>query len=474
LPCELILTDHAAPLYCEKLARIIPGKRAVVFGKWQNQDIVAKLFYGSSKAKLQAERDAAGSEILSSSQVPTPKLYCQTTVKNRNIHVLIFERIKNAISLDDLWQNKNNTDELLPFLDTTIIELATQHVLGILQKDLHLKNFVFSGEKIYSIDGGSIQKFPGPLPKKESLNHLALFFSQLGLGTQELQQRLFDIYVKLRGWIVKPQDIDQLNKMIYQYNRKRLADYRKKIWRNCSAFKKVTTILSNIIYDKNYQTNHFLNILKHPKQCFANQATILKAGRSSTVAKVVIDGKTFIIKRYNIKNIWHFLRRFFRPTRAAHSWHVANQLWLMGVATAKPIATIEKRFLGIRATSYFIMKPLEGMHLGEYFADFNEQDPRFLQMAQRVVSLFNHLLHLKLSHGDLKTTNIIVHNEQPWLIDLDGVKKHMTQFSLKRAFKKDLKRFMRNWENQPSIHRMFSELYTHFDNLTRCENKYFF
>src|SRR5205085_2272884 len=121
-------------------------------------------------------------------------------------------------------------------LHAMTIELATQHVIGVLQNDLHLKNYLVSGRKIYTLDSASMEFDDKPLNKKVSLTNLALFFAQLGVGTDELRQKLFHVYTKSRGWIIKEADVDHLMQSLKNWNQLRKQRYEKKIFRNCTTF----------------------------------------------------------------------------------------------------------------------------------------------------------------------------------------------------------------------------------------------
>lgn len=458
-PFQLMLADSETPLICTEIIRIVPKKRLVAFGKWNNQAVVAKLFYErGKKSALHCQRDAKGVAALIEANVPTPALKCRSHADKKRVHVLLFEKISPSFSLEEIWQGKVCLNELLPLLRGVIHELATQHVLGILQRDLHLKNFLVSQKKIYTLDGGSIEKFDMPLDKKASLDNLGLFFAQLGVGTEKLRQELFQYYVQLRSWLVKKSDITTLHTAINKTNQQRWQHFQKKIFRNCTAFKKITQFSRSIMVDRTALSPEFLNLLNHPEQAFTEKSTTLKAGRSSSVVKIKIQHQTFVVKRYNVKNSWHWLRRCLRPTRAAVAWRLAQRLRLFGVATPKPIAYIENHLLGLRGKSYLIMEAIEGVHLGDYFTSFDASQAHFSKTAEQVVKLFQHLAELFITHGDLKMTNILIGGSGPFLIDLDGMIEHTSRTPFKRALKKDLRRFLKNWQYQPSIHALFDNI----------------
>jgi tRNA A-37 threonylcarbamoyl transferase component Bud32 len=456
-PFQIVLKDHADVLYCQDIVRVVPGKRTVAFGTWGGKDVVAKLFYEPRNAVRHARRDAQGIKALFAAGVLTPLLHFQGKSKDQRVQVLIFEKI-TGLNLDYIWQKNQDEPDIIPVMQAVTLELATQHVLGILQHDLHFKNYVLREKKLYSIDGGDVQIFDGPLSKKDSLDNLALFFSQLGMGREKLQQSLFQVYAKSRGWIIKKQDLQLLETSLNKWTNKRLENYSKKIMRDCSAFSCQQNARNLIIYDREFESQEFLTCLKNLDLMIASPAaTVLKSGRSATVVKLSIDNRPFIIKRYNMKSAMHWLRRCLRPSRAVKSWRLGQRLTLLGIATAKPVAFVETRLLGLRGKSYLLMEYVEGEHSGEYFAASVRDTDAAATTASKIISLLENLAKLHLTHGDLKMTNILFEKQSPILIDLDGMQEHHSLWRFKLAFHQEIKRFMKNWRDRPTIYALFEQ-----------------
>ena len=458
--------------HAEKVVRIIPKRRMVAFGQWQGQPTVAKLFFDKKRAKRHMEKELAGVSALQKSHIPSPELLGEFMTEDCSCRVLLFKQIA-ATSLDVLWQNKRHISEILLILHAVMVELATQHVMGVLQRDLHLKNFLIelledpfdSHEatqervRVYTLDGGQIEMFPALLAKKESMSSVALFLSQLGAGMESYQQLLFRYYAKQRGWIIKRSDIIELFKLIGNWGAERWQRYERKIWRDSTDFAKISRWTATTVFDRKYTGPDFIRLLSHPDMAFTGaHALILKAGRSCTVAKVTLDGREFVVKRYNIKGFFHWLRRALRPTRAASCWRLAQKLKLFQVPTAQPAAYIENRCLGLRGKSYFIMEHVHAYHMGQYL-DAHSNNPEILgAVTARVTTLLKNLLKLNVTHGDLKMTNILIDaDDQPLLIDLDGMREHDSHASLRKTWRKEAQRFLRNFSGQASLREGFMQ-----------------
>lgn len=431
----------------EQVLRIIPKKRIVAKGCWEGKTVIAKIFL-SKNAKKHAENDCKGIAALTKKKVPTPSLLYSDTVEN--IAILLFEYIPQSKDLDVALLA---ADDKLILLKSVITEIATQHVLGILQKDLHFGNFLIQEEdekiNIFTLDGAQIQSCGDRLDKKISMKNIALFLSQLGVGQSDLQETLFRFYATLRGWLLQSSDIPHLHALIDEVNQDRWKNFSQKINRNSTAFVKLRQGKYHGMCKRDRQKLEFLAFLKNPDAIFQlTSSCILKAGNSATVIKAELDGEYVVIKRYNIKNIWHYLRRCLRPTRAACCWRIAQKLELFHVATACPIAFIEKKSFGLRGASYYVTEYVEGENAKNYFHKKQSAD-NIAAMLKMIKQLFCKIKILNISHGDLKITNIVIdRDKKPVIIDLDGAIEHDSLSTLHSTWKKQLRRFERNFSSQ--------------------------
>ncbi len=103
-----------------------------------------------------------------------------------------------------------------------------------------------------------------------------------------------------------------------------------------------------------------------------DQGHLYKTGGTASVAKVEVNGRPLVIKRYNIKSFAHWLTRFWRPSRAWHSWREGNRLAFLGIATPKPLAVLEKRCFWLRSRAYLVTEFLPGPDIIERFAPYVE------------------------------------------------------------------------------------------------------
>jgi len=214
-----------------------------------------------------------------------------------------------------------------------------------------------------------------------------------------------------------------------------------------------------IICAKNSLSDEMKQCL-HDPDLFINKGVFLKDGNSSTVTLVKINDKKFVIKRYNIKSKMHALSRAFRPSRASVSWECAHMLVDYDVSTAIPIALIENRFGILRSKSFLITEFKEGECCFDYFNSEQCSNDDKKKAARSIIFILKKLESLKITHGDLKSSNILVdNNSTASLIDLDSMKQHKNNVSLIKAQAKDKKRFFLNWEKDVVTRKLLLDIY---------------
>ena len=213
-----------------------------------------------------------------------------------------------------------------------------------------------------------------------------------------------------------------------------------------------------LVCSRKYYTPEMASFLSDPDKFLDDSSTrFFKRGRTSTVAMVVINDRPLVVKRYNIKGILHGIRRAFMITRAEHSWRNAMRLKEIGIKTPEPVGFVEKRFGLLRSTAYFINEFVEGPRAVDFFR--KEAPKEKARVAAEIVEIFNKLKSFKISHGDMKATNILITNGRPSLVDLDAMRIHSINTLFKRAYRKDILRFFKNWRNIPQAKSLFEEIF---------------
>ncbi len=435
-----------------EVVRYLSKRRCVCRAVWQEkQPVYAKLYFGVN-AEHYAARDVAGVSYLQDAKIATPNILYQGRTLNPNCHAVVFEAIEPADNAENVWSGLNDKKRF-ELAKRLVQVVAEHHAADLVQTDLYLKNFLVSGDKIYTIDGDGIRQLSA-LSRQKALANLSVLFSKFDvlLLAQHLPA-LLNIYAESRVWD-EPPNLVQMKVSINSARRKATYAYAdKKVFRQCTGV--------NIIKNANVWTairsvysDSIIPITPTQADDYCLPDNILKSGNTCTVVLAKIDELSIVIKRYNIKNFWHRLGRALRKTRASVSWANAHRLQLLDIATANPIALIEARQFGFRGKAYFIAEYIDAPDIRTFFKQTSDKTLR-AQAIKALAQLFYRLYCLNIAHGDMKASNIKMLGTQPFLIDLDSMRQYRYAYFASKAHGRDLRRFMQNWKDEPSLYNGF-------------------
>ena len=447
LPINLALSDAAGPaeLQLLTLLRVLPGQRYVGAGIWRGRVVLAKLLVGP-KAARHFQRELAGARLLAEQGMTTPLLLADG-LQNGEGGWLLFEYLEHAHSLGEAWAEVESlpvlAQEQHAVLGDALSAIARLHSKGLWQEDLHLDNLLRHNGQLYLIDGAGIcaEQVGKPLSRTRVLENLGVFFAQLPKTLEPFTEELLVHYLLSNGEHGLP--MEALQKQIDKVRVWRLKDFLSKVGRDCSLFS-VKDSAFGLRAIRREEEAAMTPVLAQADQLL-DHGHLYKTGGAASVGRVDVAGRSLVIKRYNIKSFAHWLKRFWRPSRAWHSWREGNRLAFLGIATPKPLALLEQRFFWLRRKAYLVTEFLPGPDIIERFAPYVATGNAPEVELQALDQLFGQLLRERISHGDLKGHNVFWHQDRWTLIDLDAMCQHTSAASFAKAFERDRARFMRNW-----------------------------
>ncbi|AVB24136.1 serine/threonine protein kinase [Pseudomonas syringae pv. syringae] len=459
LPMSLTLADAAgsAELQLLTLLRVLPGQRYVGAGVWRGRTVLAKLLVGD-KAARHFQRELVGVRLLAEQGLTTPLLLADG-LQDGEGGWLLFEFLEQAPSLGDAWNAVQHlpplADEQQAVLGEALSAIARQHAKGLWQEDLHLDNLLRHSGQLYLIDGAGIraEQAGTPLSRQKVLENLGVFFAQLPRTFEPFTEELLVHYLLSNAEHGLP--MEALQKQIDKVRSWRLKDFMSKTVRDCSLFS-VEDSASVFRAIRREEESAMLPVLSQA-DALLDQGHLYKTGGAASVGRVEVSGRPLVIKRYNIKNFSHWLKRFWRPSRAWHSWREGNRLMFLGIATPKPLAVQEKRFLGLRSKAWLVTEFIDGPDIIERFAPYVESGDAPEVELQALDRLFAQLIQARISHGDFKGHNLFWHVDRWAMIDLDAMQQHSSQSSFAAAYARDRARFMRNWPAHSALHQLLEQ-----------------
>lgn len=450
--CEVVINGTIAlpdgsRLVDLQVHRVLPGRRWVFSASWQGQPVFAKLFIGKQAHKY-AARDASGAKAMERAGLNTPGLLWQGHLQDPQTEILIYAAIPQAENVEQRYEACDDDEQRLALIQRVVQMLAQQHAADLVQTDLHLKNFMVASDIIWAIDGDGIRK--KKLSRLACYRQLARLISKLSIFDQlAWTGKLLAAYQQQRQWSEKV-PASQILAWAKKYKAEDVREYvERKIFRNCTDVAWQET--STFVLARN--ASAVLPVLTPALLEAAMQnGEVLKPGNSSTVVRTHLAQWDAVIKRYNIKHIWHALSRCWRPSRAAISWSNAHRLQYYGFLTPTPLAMLEKRTWGLRREAYFISEASLSPDAIQFFNTVNDKSLRQEAMRQLALTCYQFYL-LKIGHGDLKATNLQVNAQGKIIImDLDSMQQYRCARRALRAHAKDIRRLLQNWKHDTYLY----------------------
>ena len=422
--------DNGGRLTVLQSLRVLPGRRIAGVAELDGIRVFAKLFVATEGAERHWQRELDGKSAMAARRIATPGTIAAGRLAAGG-HYLITGYLADAHPLA--------ATDPPTLLAKAFAVFGGLHAGRLVHDDAHLGNFLLDGASVQVIDGDAVREATSD---DELRQNLALLLAQLPAEVEAaLRDRLLAAYrAENPGLALDPA---QLATHTDDTRRRRLDDYLRKCVRDCSRIR-VERGGGRFVAMVREEADFLRPVVADPDRWLASGSS-LKSGNTATLAMIEHQGRRLVIKRYNIKGPVHALSRCWRPSRAWHSWLAGHRLRFLGIATPRPLALIEQRFGPLRGRAWLIVEHCAGASLA--------QRPPAIGHLAPVRELFARLGAARLGHGDMKASNLLWEDDRICLIDLDAMRQHRDGAGFRRARRKDRKRFLRNWRNDPELTR---------------------
>ena len=451
LPFRVHLAD-GRQLCMRRLLRVLPGKRLVGEAEFDGRRVLAKLFVGR-RSRKHWRQELGGLEALRAAAVPTPEMVVAMAMAGGG-YALLTVFLDPAESLAESWARvaglPAGDGEALAVLAPALSMLRRLHSAGLVQDDLHLGNFLRHDGRLLVIDGDAVRVLSRgqALAPAQACANLAVLLAQLPPAWDAQLEVLLPAYGAGR----QTPEHNLLRQHIARVRAWRVGDFLAKTVRECTLFA-VEHTATRFTAVRRPDAAQLASLLVAPDEAIRH-GRVLKDGGTCTVARSAVNERQLVIKRYNLKGLRHALGRLWRPSRAWHSWRAAHRLLFFGIPTPAPLALIEERIGPLRRRAWLVSEYCPGPNLLNHLPA--DRAPAG-EVARALCSLFESLCQQRISHGDLKATNLPWDGERVLLIDLDTVVQHRSAAAHARAWRRDRARLLRNWPPGCGLQRWLDE-----------------
>lgn len=228
--------------------------------------------------------------------------------------------------------------------------------------------------------------------------------------------------------------------------------------------------------------DHFIRNNGDPGELFLGESRPLKSSVSARTAIVEIklsdqfNGNNQVFaKEFHYKNFFHSFKPLFRKHRVQILWRNSWYLVQREVNVPTPTGYLFRQVGLSCRNAYFFSEALKGCKdLGTLARNLEELEKRLDQggLIETLAMMVASLHDSRMLHGDLKWSNIMVHQKEnkTWIIDLDAAKICRVNPGPTR-FARDVARFVLNCQEvgiHESIIERFLDTYASYRKLTRA------
>ena len=425
---------------CLSRIRSVPKKRDVYDGVYEGKCVIVKVFRDAFKSSIHCRKEWKGLQELGRRGIRSPEALMLGRCDDGS-RLVVIEKITDSEVVFDYFGSLDEVDEKVKILKMVCVELADQHKQGVFQQDLHLGNFLLKDDKLFTIDPSEIRFISGELQMRRSLKQLAGILCNVSDEDGDAIRILCEEYFLRRGYGRCDRFIKRIMKYRASIKEKVIKSSLKKSLRTSKRTLKIRNRKVRAVFMRDFPGDSDPYELACSLDGMMDAGEVLKRGNTCYVSRVHWGGKDVVIKRYNNKGIFHSIRHTIKGSRARKNWLYSQYLQMIDVANPAVLAYVEFCYLGIIRTSYVINQFVDGSSIQEYLTNSELSHKDKNAIIKRTEKLLSRLIQYRLTHGDMKPSNILICDDQPVLIDLDSMQLHRFSFALKFCSKRMLRKF---------------------------------
>jgi tRNA A-37 threonylcarbamoyl transferase component Bud32 len=430
---------RAERLTCIALLRAVPGTRYVYDAMWNDRQVVVKVFCRRLNARRHLRREWRGWKRLEMRQLNAPKpLFCGRTSGG---WAAVTEKIENAHNASALWDQCGTIEQKTDLLCRISGELARLHRQGAVQTDMHLGNFLVRDDEVFVLDPAMMRFRSGEVGRSRAIGQLARLVSILNEEETAVADDIVAAYARARGWSWQRQDLSRLRAMRRRRRSRAIERGLRKFLRNNRRHQVIRGGGWRGIAERVFFEAAGIDALSSQLDDAMQAGQICKDGRTSFVARTDLGGVDVVVKRYNHKGWIHSLRHTIKRSRARRSWVNGHRLCLLGISTPRPLAYVERWKGPLVWCSYIVTEYVAGGRVSDLLRDKKIGAKERRERITEVEDLLRRLGDLRISHGDVKHSNILIGRDGPVLTDLDAITVHRWRWTSEVRHRKDMDRF---------------------------------
>ncbi|MHC4126426.1 MAG: hypothetical protein ACYSRR_08255, partial [Planctomycetota bacterium] len=299
-PFQLSIANHLSDykeesLTCTALLRAIVGRRQIYDAMWGDKGVIVKVFLDRISAKRHLKREWRGMKLLQERGLNSPEPLFYGRTKDGHL-AMVMEKIADSLTALEVVVRMKSETEKLDMLVRICKELAKQHKKGVLQKDLHLGNFIISGNKVFALDAGQMRFLRREADRKRSISQLAILACFLQDSETKSISKLCREYANSRGWKFNESNEDSFKRQLIAQRKRGVRRGLKKCLRTSKRHLRIKADDYSAVFDKSFcegaEPADFIKRI----DALMNEGEIFKRGNTCYVSRIKWHDKDVVVK----------------------------------------------------------------------------------------------------------------------------------------------------------------------------------
>jgi tRNA A-37 threonylcarbamoyl transferase component Bud32 len=296
---------------------------------------------------------------------------------------------------------------------------------------------MIANDKVFALDAGQMRFLRCEANRKRSISQLVMLACFLQDSETESISKLCREYASRRGWEFSKSNENTFKRQLAAQRKRGVRRGLKKCLRTSKRHLQIKADGYSAVFDKGFCEGAEPADLIKRIDVFMDEGEIFKRGNTCYVSRIEWHDKDAVVKRYNHKGFVHSLRHTIKRSRARRGWLNGHRLGMLNIATPRPLAYIEKHKAGLVWQSYLVTEYVQGRKYYDFLRDDTVSEQQKSEVTGQIEKLIERQGKYKITHGDLKHTNILVTENGPVLTDLDAMKAHKWYWTYKIHGSKD-------------------------------------
>lgn len=184
----------------------------------------------------------------------------------------------------------------------------------------------------------------------------------------------------------------------------------------------------------------------------SDAVTVLKDNPRSRVVRGWLDDRYVVVKQSHAKTPIKAFKRAFLPSRAARGWYAAHTVEAFGVPTASAIAYVDARHGPFRGRSWLVSEWVPGEDARTCLTSPTIDPDERTRLIRAIADIYVRMHRARITHGDNRPDNFLIHEGLPVLIDLDVTMRHPRwSIVFRRHARRDVRELIARWHAEPGI-----------------------